>query len=226
MANRFQLVAVWCLAEWEKCGAPKPLQIVELGPGRGTLAQDILRVFSRFQLSNDISLHLVEVSPYLSAAQAKRLCCKHAEVKNEPFYQQGETISGIRVFWYKRIEDVPKEFSLFLAHEFFDAMPIHKFQLTDGKWREIMVDVDRPTEEGFRFVASKADTPMQRVFLQSPLAGRSHSHVEFSPETDMIVENLSRRIEEHGGFSLIMDYGHIGDKTDTFRVCAVRFEEV
>lgn len=39
-----QLVGVWVVNEWYKLGAPKPLQLVELGPGRGTLMQDVLRV--------------------------------------------------------------------------------------------------------------------------------------------------------------------------------------
>ena len=39
-----QMVGVWCVNEWSNLYAGKPIQVVELGPGRGTLAEDLLRV--------------------------------------------------------------------------------------------------------------------------------------------------------------------------------------
>lgn len=216
-----ELVAVWCLSEWEKCGAPRPLQLVELGPGRGTLAQDVIRVFSQFGLSDQISLHLVEVSPHLSKVQAARLCSKSWEPREQTaHYKMGETVSGIQTAWYSRIEDVPKGFSIFLAHEFFDALPIHKFQKADGKWREILIDIDPSANNRFRYVRANNETPMLQLYLNRPWASgvEQKEHAEYSVETEKIVENLAVRIEESGGFALIMDYGELGEKPDTFRV--------
>lgn len=41
-----QLLAVWVLADWKSRGEATPIQLVELGPGRGTLIKDVLRVGS------------------------------------------------------------------------------------------------------------------------------------------------------------------------------------
>lgn len=45
----------------------------------------------------------------------------------------------------------------------------------------------------------------------------SREHVEISPESLVIVDYIGDFLWECGGFALICDYGHNGDKTDTFR---------
>lgn len=42
------MVGVWAVNELLKLRSPKPLQLVELGPGRGTLVQDVLRVSHKY----------------------------------------------------------------------------------------------------------------------------------------------------------------------------------
>jgi NADH dehydrogenase [ubiquinone] 1 alpha subcomplex assembly factor 7 len=215
-----ELIAIWCLNEYQKIGSPKPLQIIELGPGRGTLIHDVLRVFHQFKMNEALSIHLVELSPYLSKMQAQKLCFSTTEFDrhtNLPFYRMGETISGIRVHWYHRIEDVPKEFSIILAHEFFDALPIHKLQREDKIWKEILIDNDPEDENKFRFVSSRNETPFSKLY-SSLRPDDTRNQAEISPDSELILKHIAQRLEEHGGFGLIMDYGHEGEKGDTFRV--------
>lgn len=92
-----ELIAVWLITEYQKIGSPQPFQIIELGSGRGTLIQDVLRVCSKFRISESMSIHLVEISPFLSKLQAQRLCYSSNEVEpqNEAtYYRVGETLSG------------------------------------------------------------------------------------------------------------------------------------
>ncbi|KAM9356206.1 protein arginine methyltransferase NDUFAF7, mitochondrial isoform 2-T2 [Pholidichthys leucotaenia] len=129
-----ELVGVWIISEWMGAGRPKQLQLVELGPGKGSLAADIIRVLDQLRSVLGgalVSLHLVEVSPALSLLQAQNLTGernREADSEDEPVYRHGETAAGLPVSWYRRLEDVPAGFSMFVAHEFFDALPIHKFQ--------------------------------------------------------------------------------------------------
>ncbi|RXN14086.1 NADH dehydrogenase [ubiquinone] complex assembly factor 7 [Labeo rohita] len=133
-----ELLGVWCISEWMAAGKSSIFQLVELGPGRGSLASDILRVFSQLKAvlgETDISVHLVEVSPKLGQFQAECLTGDKTQTCNDdqPAYRSGTTRTGLPIYWYRRIEDVPRGFSVFLAHEFFDALPIHKFQNDESR---------------------------------------------------------------------------------------------
>lgn len=100
-----------------------------------------LQVFERLGATNEVSLHLVEVSPHLSQVQSKTLCVTAARPlpPTGPYYQSGVTATNVPVFWYSSIQDVPQQFSCFLAHEFFDALPIHKFQARASVWRCVWI---------------------------------------------------------------------------------------
>lgn len=43
------------------------------------------------------------------------------------------------------------------------------------------------------------------------------NHLEISPQSILLINHLSKFISEYGGFAIIIDYGHMGEKTDTFR---------
>ncbi|NXW91262.1 NDUF7 methyltransferase, partial [Alopecoenas beccarii] len=214
-----ELIGIWYISEWIAAGKPKAFQLVEMGPGRGTLTDDILRVFK--QLSSllskcDVSVHLVEVSPKLSEIQAQMLT--GGKVQSNPedksVYMKGISKTGIPLFWYRDVQDVPLGYSFYLAHEFFDALPIHKFQRTEKGWREVLVDIDPEVPDQLRFVLSPSSTPATQNFIQPE---ETRDHVEVCPEAGVIIQNLACRIEKGGGAALVADYGHDGTKTDTFR---------
>nr|XP_014103446.1 protein arginine methyltransferase NDUFAF7 homolog, mitochondrial [Bactrocera oleae] len=218
-----ELVAIWVVSEWRKLGSPTPFQVIELGPGRGTLARDVLKVLTQFKLAGQFSMHMVEISPYLSKVQAQRLCFSSEIVndENSPHYLTGKTATGTKVFWHKRLEDVPNAFSIVLAHEFFDALPVHKLQRAEKYWKEVLIDVnenngnDVDDKLQFRYVISKSQTPVSHLFTS--ITGETRDCLEYSLDTDRIINIIANRFESEGGIGLIMDYGHFGEKGDTFR---------
>ncbi|XP_063352357.1 protein arginine methyltransferase NDUFAF7, mitochondrial isoform X2 [Pelmatolapia mariae] len=194
-----ELIGVWIISEWMGAGQPKQLQLVELGPGKGSLASDVLRVFSQLQSvlgGASVSLHLVEVSPALSLLQAQNLTgnrSQEADAEDDPVYCRGETEAGLPVSWYRRLDDVPTE---------------------DGERLEGGVGGHRPREAGHAEVCRGAGSDPG---LDIARADEKRDHVEVSAEGGVIVQQLARRIIEDGGAALIIDYGHNGTKTDTFR---------
>ncbi|KAJ8957978.1 hypothetical protein NQ318_001979 [Aromia moschata] len=213
-----EMIAVWFLNEWQKMGSPKPFQIVELGPGRGTLSNDILKVFNHFKSLHKASLHLIEISPTLSDIQAELLCRANFCDENAAAYKKGISHNGVPVHWYKRLNDVPNNFTLFIAHEFFDALPIHKFHRKYNGYKEVLIDVDisnpKSNEHKFKYVLARNHTPMSKVLIKP---NESREHVETSPDSILIYKEICERIKLSGGIALICDYGHDGSGTDTFR---------
>ncbi|KAM8785829.1 protein arginine methyltransferase NDUFAF7, mitochondrial isoform 1-T1 [Rhynchonycteris naso] len=224
-----ELLGIWFVSEWMATGQSAAFQLVELGPGRGTLAGDILRVFSQLGsvLKNcDISIHLVEVSQKLSEIQALTLTEEKVPLERSdgsPVYMKGVTKSGIPVSWYRDLQDVPKGYSFYLAHEFFDVLPVHKFQKTPQGWREVFIDIDPQVSDKLRFVLAPCATPAE-AFIQR---NETRDHVEVCPDAGVIIQELSQRIALTGGAALVADYGHDGTKTDTFRgFCGHKLHDV
>lgn len=161
-----QLIAVWLISEWQRVGFPKPFRIIELGPGRGTLASDISRVVSQISTTrHDTSLHLVEVSPHLSIVQHRTVTGQESDSPS------AITKHGIPVSWYKNIEELPRltsGFDAFVANEFFDALPIHKFQKNEkGLWCEIMIDFD--SDNKLKFITTRGETPAAKAYIKVSL---------------------------------------------------------
>ena len=193
-----ELIGLWCAAVWQAMGRPRPVRLVELGPGRGTLLADALRAAETVPPFRDaIDLHLVESSEALRAEQAARL-------------------GDAQPTWHQRFETVPPGPVLAVANEFFDALPIRQFERVGDAWRERMVAL-APSSQALRFAA--AGTAADEVAcLEAAPAG---SIVEQAPARDALAAALARRIAADGGAALIVDYGHdwpgVGDTLQAVR---------
>lgn len=132
---------------------------------------DVLRVFSKLNLiePSKLSVSLVEVSPHLSQVQEKKLCNSRTQPIDETdtsnrHYKEAQTLYGSPVRWYRNLSDVPHSFSLFLAHEFFDALPVHKLVINEQGCHEVLVDLN-PDECTLRYVLSRNRTPAS-IYIQ------------------------------------------------------------
>lgn len=88
---------------WKRAGAPGNAIYAELGPGRGTLASDALRVMLGAGFAGEV--HLVETSLVLRDAQRQAIADAN---------------------WHESIGDLPAKPLLLVANEFLDALPIRQ----------------------------------------------------------------------------------------------------
>ncbi|RKF73474.1 Protein arginine methyltransferase NDUFAF7, mitochondrial [Golovinomyces cichoracearum] len=130
-----ELVGIWFVAEWMAQGKDpkKGIEIVEVGPGRGTLMDDILRTLRSFtQMSSKIeAIYLIEASPSLREIQKNLLCGDKPMEKTSIGYRSISKYMDLPIIWTENIRFLPQAqdlSSFIVAHEFFDALPIHAFQ--------------------------------------------------------------------------------------------------
>ena len=130
-----ELIGVWVVAEWIAQGKKSDgVYLMEIGPGRGTLMDDMLRTVRNFPpLAKAIeAVYMVEASPRLREAQHKLLCGDNPLDETKMGWQSiSKHSKELKIVWTEDIRFVPKEASkspFIIAHEFFDALPIHVFQ--------------------------------------------------------------------------------------------------
>ena len=75
ISNLFsEIIAIWIVACWESFGKPKNFNIIELGPGDGSLTNVLIRSFEQFPEFNSIKkIFLYEESNYLKEIQKKKM---------------------------------------------------------------------------------------------------------------------------------------------------------
>ncbi|KAK4232157.1 putative S-adenosyl-L-methionine-dependent methyltransferase-domain-containing protein [Podospora fimiseda] len=131
-----ELIGVWFLTEWLAQGKKSTgVELIEVGPGRGTLMDDMLRTIQRFpSMSNSIdAIYMVEASPELRQTQKNLLCGPDAPfTESKQGYHSVCKYNSIPIVWTETIKSIPispEKQPFIVAHEFFDALPIHAFQL-------------------------------------------------------------------------------------------------
>ncbi|XP_078168991.1 NADH dehydrogenase ubiquinone complex I, assembly factor-like protein (DUF185) isoform X2 [Carex rostrata] len=214
-----EMIGVWVMCLWEQMGQPQNVNLVELGPGRGTLMSDLLRGSSKFEnFTKSLNIHLVECSPVLQKIQYEKLKCIDDSTDTEGAIS---AITNTPVSWHASLEQVPSgSCTIIIAHEFFDALPIYQFQKGARGWSEKMVDVSEDSK--FRFVLSPGPTPsllyLARRCQWAPREEVSKlEQVEVCPSAMDLTCQIAKRIDTDGGGALIIDYGKDGLISDSLQ---------
>lgn len=119
-----ETIAVWIMNTWEKLGKPSKFSLVELGPGKGTLIHDVIRVTKKYScFFSSMDIHLVEISPILQKIQKEKL-------------------KGLDINWHTDVDNLPNQPTIFFANELFDALPIDQFIYRDGHQHRILKTLD------------------------------------------------------------------------------------
>lgn len=198
-----ELVAIWLYEAWGAIGRSLPVTIAEIGPGRGTLMNDMQRTLSRLDpaLTAGASFAMIETSPRLTGIQK-------------------QTLAGApgKIGWHETIDTLPPDPLLIVGNELFDAVPIRQFIRAGAAWRERMIGLDDADELRFFAGAGSVDPTLLPDDADNTPQG---AIVEVAPARAALMAAIAARAARFGGAGLFLDYGHlrpgIGDTLQALR---------
>ena len=183
-----EIIAIWMIACWETFGKPKNFNIVELGPGDGSLAYILLKSFKRFPEFNSIKkLFLFEESNFLRKVQKKR-------------------ITDRDVKWINNLNEIKKGPVIFFGNEFFDAIPIKQFKKINRSFFEKNYSIDK--NFNIKEIFKKASSQNIK-YIKSYKTFNKLRFIEFPKLGFEELKKISKKIIKLQGCILMIDYGYL-----------------
>jgi NADH dehydrogenase [ubiquinone] 1 alpha subcomplex assembly factor 7 len=181
-----EIIGIWCMQCFELMGRPAAFDLIELGPGRGTLMADLLRASRAMpEFHSRVRVRLIESSPVLRGAQQRTLAAVSAPLT-----------------WHETLEDIPAGPALFIANEFFDALPVRQFQRLKEGWSERVIGL-RESKLVIGLTPALIDLPAWAA------SAREGEVAEIRPAANHWGLCIGERLKTVPGAALIVDYGHL-----------------
>ena len=184
-----EMIAIWIISFWQNIKSPKKFNLIELGAGNGEMIKQILTTFNNFpKFKKCCKTYIFEKSNYLKKIQKKKL-------KNK------------NVHWLKNLNQTTNLPSIFIANEFFDALPVKQFTKLKKKWYERKVQFKKKNSPEFINILTNIKTLDKEIGFK---ISHNQKFIEYSPLTNIYLKIIANKIKKNGGGILIIDYGYLG----------------
>ncbi len=186
-----ELIGVWCVGAWQALGSPQQFSLCEVGPGRGTLMNDLLRTAGKISpaFMKAAKVVMVELSERLTKIQQEALAQHTADIE-----------------WRKTIAEIPANPLILVANELFDAIPSRQYVKSNGRFVERMVSAD---SEGNLFFAAGSGSLEKALLPGSSDTAADGSIFEIAPARNALMHQIANHICRERGAALLVDYGHL-----------------
>ena len=183
-----EIIAIWIVSSWETFGKPKNFNIVELGPGDGSLANILLKSFKKFPEFNSVkSMFLLEKSIFLKKVQRKKILNKDFK-------------------WIKNLNEIKKGPVVFFGNEFFDAIPIKQFKKIKNNIFEKYFKLEK--NKNIKEIFTIASTQSVKI-IKSYKSLKNLKFIEFPQLGLQELKKINKKISKLGGCILLIDYGYL-----------------
>ncbi len=186
-----EMIAIWSISFWKNLDSPKKFNLIELGAGNGEMMKVMIESFQRFPIfmkSCNIIIH----------EKSARL-----------IKQQKINIKFRNIKWVSNLKKINNLPSIFLANEFFDAIPIKQFEKKRGIWFEKFVNIS--SNKKFSLINKKINIESFEKDIDYKIS-RGQNFIEYSPLGFEYLKNIFKLIKKNKGGLLIIDYGYFSKK--------------
>jgi len=186
-----EIIAIWVVTFWKSIGSPKKFNLLELGAGNGEMMKVIWATLENFpECFNSCSFSIHEKSDFL-------------------INKQKENLKSEKISWVKDIKQVNSHPTIFLANEFFDALPIKQFFKKKEDWIERFVNLKEENKAEFKEQLTDIKKIEQQLNFE---ISKNQNIIEYSPDTFKYLKNICSIVNKNDGGILIIDYGYLSSK--------------
>ena len=185
-----EILSIWTISFWKKIKNPKKINLIELGAGNGQMIYDMINSFKNFpEFYKSCKFIILEKSPYLKRVQKKKL-------------------KDFKIKWIKNLNEIQEDNNIFIANEFFDALPIKQFFKINNKWIERYVKFDKKSNKSFININTSIKKIEKKLGFK---VSNNQKIIEYSPLALKYLKTISKKINNKKGALLIIDYGYLED---------------
>ena len=186
-----EMIAIWIISLWQSLGSPKKFNLIELGAGNGQMMKVFIGSFRRFPIFlNSCNFIIHEKSPSLIKIQKKELD------KN-------------KIEWVSQINKIKKNPCIFIANEFFDALPIKQFRKKENLWLEKFINL-KNLDKAF-FFEKEVDIKKIEKKIHFKIS-QGQNFIEYSELGINYLKDIFKIIKINTGGLLLVDYGYTEKK--------------
>ncbi len=186
-----EIIAIWVVTFWKSIGSPRNFNLLELGAGNGEMMKVIISTLKNFsECSNNCNFLIHEKSPFLKKQQQKNL--KFDNLK-----------------WIDDIKKINNYPTIFIANEFFDALPIKQFFKRDKGWVERFVNLKEKDQAQFDEQNVNIKEIEKKLNFE---ISKDQEIIEYSPSSFGYLKDICDIIKKNNGGLLIIDYGYLNSK--------------